>query len=272
MLDESKAHPKQILQPNWRKQTLNLFNDALCRYEQKLLKYKRPGNTQIEHELKKIHIMKSHIKSYWQNGEDELDLITLPMDAQSYGFLYDIYYKYYSGKKQELEEAKRTTLIEAALEGQAQEVENINEVLHAPIWETVERQKILVNSLYIPKDVPLQSGNIPYTQQTINGNVYGQVIGTNVGHASQSVFQDSLVTLQELFELVKERSDLPANIKADAIGDIQTIQSQLLKPKPDKSILDKVIESLSILADSVQVGQFALYAAPLIQKFLDHLP
>lgn len=271
-MEQTKLSPMQVAQPNWRKQTLNLFNSALWRYEEKLIEHKKPGNTQIEKELKKVHRLKKHIKNYWKKGEDDFDLVSLPMEAQDYGYLYDLLWKYNSARNQEFKEAEATTTVKAALESEKREIDHIRETLQAEVWQAVERGKILIDSLYKPKEVPAQSNTAPYSQQTIIGDVYGQVIGNNIGRATQNVYHESLVTLQELFNLVAKNDSLPEEIKRNAIGDIQTIQSQLMKSEPDKNILTKAKDALGVLANSIQVGQFATQALPLIQKLSEKLP
>lgn len=171
-----------------------------------------------------------------------------------------------------LKKLKQPLLVKAALESEKREIDHIRETLQAKVWQTVERGKILIDSLYKPKEGSAQSNTAPYSQQTIIGNVYGQVIGNNIGQTTQNIYQDSLVTLQELFNLVSNDDSLSEEIKRNAVGDIQTIQSQLMKSKPDKNILTKAKDALGILADSIQVGQFAAQALPLIQKLSEKLP
>lgn len=271
MNEEQKYKPMQVLQPTWRKQTLNLFMNALWRYYEKLSEYAKPGNTQIETELKKIQRLRKHIKNYWGKGEDDFDLVTLPLEAQDYGFLLDILWKYNSAKKQELQEAQRSISVEAAHEHLNREANLIQEILQAEIWNGVERGKILTDSLYKPAE-QIPQGNSPIQNQVVIGTVYGQVIGTNQGQVVQNNITNSQVTLQKLFELVSGNQELSDEIRSNAMGDIQTLQSQLMKRAPDKGILEKARNALGILADSAQVGQFAVQVAPLIKTLFDILP
>lgn len=268
MSDQEKYPPGQVLQTMWEKRKFSVFSNALWRYYEVLSKHRRPGNTTIGEELKKIQTLRAYIRKS-SSADDYMPSFRL--EAQDFGFLLNVLWKYYSAKKQELEEAKRTTLIESANEHLEKEVELINEILQAALWERVERSKILVDSLYVSREEPKDPATPIHVQTTI-GTVFGQVIGVNQGQATQNQSAGPLQLLQKLYEEVSSNKEIPNTIKSDAIGDIQTMQSQLMKTTPDKSILSKARDALSILADATQVGGLAKAAGPLLAELADKLP
>lgn len=270
MSDQNTHHPYQILQPQWRKKTLNVFMDALWRYYETLCPHKKAGNTKINNELKKIQKLRKHIKKYWLKGESEFYLTSLPLEAQNYGFLNDVLWKYLSAKRQEFTEKEKATSIKAANESLKSEVELLRNILAAPFWEKIQREKMLTDSVYkSPKDTSSEKSMIQ--NQIVIGDVYGQVIGVNKGQVIQESNYELLVMLQKLFGIVSLDDNLNSKIKSNAIGDIQTIQSQIMKKNPDKNILTRAKGALGVLADTIQVGEFAVKVIPLIKQITEKL-
>lgn len=255
----------QLVGMNCRVSTLKLFYDSLNKYRSKLAPHHKENNKTIKEEIDRIDGMLSHISSLISKYDDDGDyyLTELHMRRMDYERLHDVFYKYYTGKKAKLRLQEATNNVKGALEAEEQEIKNIEEVLNGPFFQDLDRSSALVDDL---QDVDNQAV-AKIEQQITIGNLYGQLVaGNNYGTMKQENNSELISLLQSLFDELVVLETISEQVKNNAIGDIQTMQAQAMKNTPDRTILERAREGLSVLADSLQVGQFAVVAAPYIQK------
>lgn len=267
--DNTPISPDQYVPLHWRVKTLKLFIKALQRYRELLQPHASQGNEKIRDEMTKINKLATHFREAINRGDGHWDLISLQLTGSTIGWLSDILHKYWRSKESLLQIQKQKTFVEGALEAEEKEVEELKEVLQNSLWERVDRIKVLVPDFVgqTANDSKDSERKSEIKQQITVGNLYGQVVfGDNFGNLNQGNTGETIKLLQELFNKIVEEKELPNEIKSDAIGDIQTIQSQVLKSKPDKGIIQTAMTSLQVLANASQVAQFAMIAVPYIDK------
>ncbi len=256
---------------SWRVSTLKMFTRVLRRYIDLLLPHASLSNKTISEEIKKMTHLVVYIRGIMSRSFGDFDIVACAMLAKTYGKLYDALWKYYNWKKQLYEEKKRTISIESALEGDKAELDQINEILCLPEWEKFTRHKVLVGDFF-GSEAPKSKDPVIQQQITIS-NLYGQFAGINNGQMIQNENKEVLEALTQLAKLVVENK-IPDSVKSDALGDIQTIQSQVMKSNPDKTILKMAGESLGVLGNLTQIGSFVIAVQPYlntIQNFISSL-
>jgi hypothetical protein len=260
-------HDEQSIAGKWEKRNLVIFKDAIIRYLQILEPLKGEGNHDINSEITDWQTILQTINNEIEKLLDDRDQGSLPLYGKNYGKLCDILSKNCSAKKQLLDEARRKVLAEAAHQGKTEELEKINSVLSLDFWTTVNRKKALVDSFY-PVEEPKQEQSVAL-QITI-GNLYGQFAAFNNGTMIQNN-NDAVEALKEVTDALIT-SKLSDTEKQDALADVQTIQSQLNKEKPNKSILNAALISLQTAANLAQVLTVVAPHFDKIQNFISQIP
>lgn len=244
----------------WRVSTLKLFKEAIERYIDLLQPYNTERNKQIKQELDHMAYLYNYTKEQIKKGDGDFDIVEYGALGKTYGRLYDILWKYYGWKKQLLEEKERVTQIPAVLQGERDELEEINTVLGFGAWQKFTRHKVLVPDFY--GTVPQKTEN-PITQQYINvQTVNGILAGTNSGTIIQNNQDKEVLTaLKELAVILKE-GHISDQYTAQALGNIRDLQAEMLNPYPDKTKLQKLADGLQFLANFSQLASFTISIAP----------
>jgi hypothetical protein len=268
----------KVVSLQWRGQSLDLFCDVLSKYETLLAPHNTSGNASIQEEVRKIRAYREHIDVPRKNCEDPFDMRGLVMMAGEFGLIIDLLWKELSALNQEYREKKERVFVEGALEGLESRISLVKEVLELENMTHIPRKKAKVDSLYSPTPTQQSLGkqSVQY-HQTIMGNVFGAAVVANYGKVEVELkadMQEAFKLLQELTELIKQ---MPADdrVKSDAFVDVQTIQTQLSKQSPSKTIVNAGLASLGVLADTAQISDFfSTYIAPKLDQLkplLDHL-
>jgi hypothetical protein len=74
--------------------------------------------------------------------------------------------------------------------------------------------------------------------------------------------------LSTLTKQVLDATSLTQEQRNDALGDIQTIQAQRTKAKPDKGIIRRAVDGLKVLGDINTIGKSAVALAPYIEHLV----
>jgi hypothetical protein len=107
-------------------------------------------------------------------------------------------------------------------------------------------------------------------------SVYSGINITNIGGVTvvgsnnvvRNEFVDILRALTQLEGVVKISDKLSEEQKLDVQADIQTIKNQLSKSSPDKSILQKAMESISFVGSLPGVVEVFKVASQAVQRIL----
>ena len=102
-----------------------------------------------------------------------------------------------------------------------------------------------------------------YLKQAVGGVT---VVGN--GNVVRNEFVDVLRAMNQLEGVVKMSDGLTEDQKLDVQADIQTIKNQLSKSSPDKSILQKAMESISFVGSLPGVVEVFKVASQAVQKIL----
>lgn len=100
------------------------------------------------------------------------------------------------------------------------------------------------------------SSNPPVHELVIAGDYNIVQVGPNT--YAYARYQDLQSALLRLLQGVFVTEDLSPTQKFEAIADIKAIQAQLLKPEPEKSLLNKLKEGLGFLANVTGLSTFVL--------------
>jgi hypothetical protein len=103
----------------------------------------------------------------------------------------------------------------------------------------------------------------------INIQATGQnIITVGDGNQVNAVFKDVGQALAELAEHVRNSTALTEEQKLETIADIQTLQAQLAKPEPNRSVLKAIWSGLQALATAEGVAAAFQRVAALLQPLL----
>jgi len=275
--DKKKVYEEKndntTLRANWEENTIALFINALRVYVKCLEPFYKKGNEKIEKEIKDMRKLinylvqiKSDEKSNWGG------FIEIYFMKSTYSRLTDILNKYNSILKQIYRQKKEKILVDGALEAEEKELENLKEVLNKDPFIYDVRIKTLVPDF---SSAFPETASVPTSQigQPINiEKFYGQaVFGNNYGQVIQNNNQEFIKELQDFSTKIMESNDVTPEVKKDAIIDIQMLVAQSNKSKPDISIMQKAVKSLSVLANITQVAGFVLPHLDKIQNFINSI-
>jgi hypothetical protein len=90
------------------------------------------------------------------------------------------------------------------------------------------------------------------------------IITIGDGNQINVKYKNLAEALLDLKEALKKRTDLDENVKVDVVSDIETIQGQLAKPTPNKSVVRTLFEAIEKVA---AVGG----TLELFQRVKDHI-
>lgn len=95
-------------------------------------------------------------------------------------------------------------------------------------------------------------------------NIGGVIVLGNGNTIVNTNYLDLYRRLSLLSEVTRKSDQLPDAEKLDYVAEIETIKSQLMKPKPDKNIIKRAWEKLKPLATVAGVASFFAQVAELI--------
>lgn len=257
MSDQNQYDDRQVVVGRWEVKSLKLFVEILTKYSQILQPHSLDGNEKIKKELQRVSNYISHIQSSIDKSETDWDLEELVMAGEEYGLLLDLLFKEKSSLDQELREKREQIFIDGALEGLENKIQKITDILNTDVMQRAPRKKALVQTLRYSNEPKNNSDSIQYSQ-TIIGNVFGSAVVTNTGTINVEMKQE----VSQAYELLKELTDLIRDLslrstqKNDIYLDIQTLQSQLSKQKPNKGIMTGALNSLEALGNIAQISDF----------------
>lgn len=273
MNDQQEAifTPSQNVNSHWRVSSIKVFIEAFQRYQHLLKPHNLKGNEEV---IKEIDKAKRLIKYFRERikGKNDYQLAEVPCMGSTFGLIRDVLYKYWNFKKAELKKKKVKTFVKGALEGEEKEVEKIREILQVPFWQRVTRGKTLVPDFtsQAPKKKERKKP-MPHVKQNISIKyLHGQaVFGVNYGKLVQTRNKKLVKVLQSLLDEIVASEGASEEIKDSVIGDIRTIESQVIKPKPDKNILKKAWKSLDTAIKTAKIAELTQKAVPYIEKIKD---
>jgi hypothetical protein len=259
-----------VIHGSWERTTLDIFVEALERYLQKLDKDNLEGNTQINDEVGFVEWLIDHLET-----PDDMHRINISMslDAEYYKLLSDVLHKYYTALHNDLSVKKRKTSTVGALEAEEKKVEEIRRILQLPTFVHIPRRKTLVQDLSLPELTAPHTVQDPIVKQQIDiQNMYGPaVFGINYGQVISNDNKELIDVLHNFAREIVNANELSDNIKREALADIQTIQAQLDKKNPIKSVVTGAAESLGMLANAVAVMTFGPTVKHYIEKIAELL-
>lgn len=146
----------------------------------------------------------------------------------------------------------------------------------------VEKQVPLRTGTVIPQTTPyyaITAAGIDYIEgpskftrdpfRGINIQATGQnIITVGDGNQVNAVFKDVGQALSELAEQVRQSTDLTEERKLEYVADIQSLQAQLAKPQPNRSVLRSIWQGLKVLATVEGVAGAFQRVATLLQPLL----
>jgi hypothetical protein len=235
--------------------------EALGLYSNALGSVPNPNET-IKKELRYAGVA---IQILYAGLEQAWGMPTITMDRNLWELTKSVGVEYLTAKSSKLELVKAAELVNGSTDQDQLALEQLSGFLDADGVKGLEMKTLLVKSFssLMPSDGDMAD---KMTIQVQAGNVYGQLVvaGTNNGSITQNnSYTEIYKTLDELTaELSNESNDILPETRSDALGDIQSIQAQLTKSKPSKSVIDAALKGLSVVADAAQVGQVAVTLAP----------
>jgi hypothetical protein len=106
------------------------------------------------------------------------------------------------------------------------------------------------------------------TDQGVNiTNIQGVTV-VGEGNVVNTTFADLSRTLTGIRSAVLSSNDIPDKTKLEAVSDIDTLQAQLQKPTPDKSIAQRAWQALEKLATVGTLAELITSAAHLIKPLI----
>lgn len=270
-----KYHDELTKTLDWKVSTLKVFMRALGRYNDLLLPHASLSNKTISEEIRKMNHLRVYIRGIISKSFGDFDIVACAMMGKTYGKLYDVLWKYHSWKKQLLEEKERITSIPEALEGDKEELKQINQILINPAWEKFTRHKCLVPDFYSTVSQPPPKTKDPVVQQYFNvETLNGILAGTNTGTIIQNnENKEVLNALKELTAILKE-GHISDQYTTQALENVKDFQVELLSPYRNKSKLQKAAEGLQALANFSQLASFTIAVTPhlhTISQFVANL-
>jgi hypothetical protein len=99
-------------------------------------------------------------------------------------------------------------------------------------------------------------------------NIHGvTVVGD--GNVVNTTFADLSKVLSDMKEAILAEPQIPENLKLDTIADVDSLQAQLQKPNPDKSVVQRLWSGIEKVAAVGAVIEFIQKVSELIQPLLN---
>jgi hypothetical protein len=270
-IEYSNIGDDDIVATQWTRPTLKLFQRALARYLELLSPHSSQGYTKIQNEVSLVKALSNHFREVERNCEEDFDLREVDLRGEHLKLLSDVLHKYEAQKHDELRRKKTTNSVEGALEKEEAELEDLRNILRLKIFQETPRRAALVQGFHTSapaKSKDNSESGQKHIKQNINvGTLYGQfVAGDNYGSMQQDNSKELRESLQKLLELLSEEKVLESETKRSAISDIQVIQNESVKTKPNKRILKFAWDSLKTLPDLVKITEMGMKIQPHIEE------
>ncbi|HTF16816.1 MAG TPA: hypothetical protein VK658_02020 [Chryseolinea sp.] len=107
----------------------------------------------------------------------------------------------------------------------------------------------------------------PKIFEGINITAMGSVVTVGDHNQVKVKFQQPAEALNELREHIRASKDINDTTKLNAIADIETIQTQLAKPEPNKGVITAVWQTIEKTVTMASAVVYVAKAALLIQQF-----
>ena len=98
----------------------------------------------------------------------------------------------------------------------------------------------------------------------INIEAIGSVVTIGDGNQINVKFKDAAQALSELRNAVTQSHDLDNSAKLDVVTDIDSIQDQLIKPNPNKSVIKTLWEGIHRTASIASLAELIAKVSPII--------
>lgn len=108
----------------------------------------------------------------------------------------------------------------------------------------------------------------PRRFEGINIQATGSVVTIGDGNQINVKFKEAAQALSELRNAVTQSKDLDDSVKLDVVTDIDSIQDQLVKPKPNKAVIKTLWEGIEKTVTIGKLVELVLKAAPFITGLL----
>lgn len=242
------------MQYNLKGTTLSHFIRGLRIYRQKLADHAQGGNERIRNELGVVDNVIRHINNnlkersirddqLWMDSDIEFakETVSLIKATLPYGIEH-----FENENRQKIDAGAPTE----ATEGNNKKIAELRDIMELKfISEAIPRELIVGNP---PKITVSQSPSTIINIQNHDGNV---VVGDH-NLVVQMQYLEASSQLSKLLAAVEQSKELSDEQKADVRSDVVTIEAQLAKPKPNKSIIKSAFDALSA---GVTVGTAAQY-------------
>ncbi|MDO8468164.1 MAG: hypothetical protein Q7S29_00190 [Candidatus Peribacter sp.] len=223
--------------------SLKFWRDALNIYLQYLKKHSLPGNTVIGDEAEKVgHSFRritEELRETHRKGHEGFDFDASFSD-QCFSLvkaLLPFLKKQYERERDKIVQSGAPTQATESIDSKLLELERI---IAWPIWERVKSYD-LINENLLPEEERL-SPPVPLIINNHDGIVafgnHNIIVQENHSSASEE--------LQKLIEAIR-KSELPQSTKGEAEAEIITIEAQLAKKQPDKTIIQRAFFGLKTL-------------------------
>ena len=225
----------------------------------------------INSELKLVEFL---LPQFFEEPRNHGGHATLTLDDDVWAFIKDVGEKYVKAQRRRLIVAKAVEHISGSTSREEQRLNEFDGFLSELTQLNLPSKPALIKDFFGPV-----AGTAPAAEQRTLiqvqvGDIYGSnvaVAGINNGNITQGALPEDLgKLLAMLTDKIVNASDLNEEQRNDALGDVQTIQAQRTKAKPNKEIINTAVSSLGVLADAATVGQAAITFTPYIHH-LAHL-
>lgn len=103
----------------------------------------------------------------------------------------------------------------------------------------------------------------------VNISTSGQnVVTVGDGNQVYAKFMEQGEALSALADAIKHNAELSANVKMDAIADVDTIQSQLARSQPNSNVIKTAWKTIEPLAKVASLSNLVIAAAQKLSDFV----
>ncbi len=137
----------------------------------------------------------------------------------------------------------------------------------------LEENNILGEDMTFSRDEKRVAATITYNIKNFISQMTNSQIQQDTTYSSQSLFNNEIdiEKLKQIVNLIKESVDsldIPEQSKSELTADIDTIQTQILSPKPKTSIIRECLHSIRNVLEGVAGNVLAPHLIGLIDPFL----
>lgn len=253
---------------NLKGTTLSYFLHSLRIYRQKLADHAHGGNDAIQKELQVvdnvIRQISNDLKKRLRRGEELWMDSDIGFSAEAIALIkatMPLLIEHFENESREKIDAGAPV---EATEGNNKKIAELQSVLEYRFMSESNPRKLIVGNP--PKPEREQTSSTVINIQNHDGNV---LVG-NHNIIVQKQYAEASEQLSKLLATVEQSTELSDGQKADIRSDVVTIEAQLAKPKPNKSIIKNAFDALSVVVTVGTAMQFvaqvgtALHAVGLI--------